>query len=460
MNTIVPPEEMNGMNMRSRRFAVIGSGASGCYAVEALLRGDPELRVDVIERLPTPFGLIRYGVAPDHQGTKAVIRTLGRILEQERVTFYGGVYAGRDISLSEIRTRYDAVILATGVNRDRQLQLPGETLAGVVGSGALASWYNDHPFATDFSGLVAGAKRVLIIGAGNVAIDVARMFLKGANGFDGSDISPSVLEAFCSQSERRIVIVARRGPQHAKFSLSELRELMRQAPGRVFLNPRTRAAFFQGGSKTSAFPVGAALPEILALPDTPSDAFEYLGKHSVEFRFDTHPTEFLPHSSNDHLLGAALFSTTNIGSTSSNCERLDIDLTVTCIGYEHAIRRDVDIFAGELANKDGRISERLYVVGWAKRGPSGAIGTNRTDSHQVADFALEETIPIAGLNSESIGIRPLLEKAGIRWTDYQGWKRIDSKEIRIAASNRARLKISSYSELISTATNATGQLGI
>ena len=141
---------------------------------EALLRGDPEARVDVIERLPTPFGLVRYGVAPDHQGTKAVTRTLGRILENERIGFYGGIDIGRDVPLEELRRQYDATVLATGLNRDRRLQVPGERLDGVMGSGALACWYNDHPLGQDFSAQVARARNVLVIGAGPAGISAAR----------------------------------------------------------------------------------------------------------------------------------------------------------------------------------------------------------------------------------------------------------------------------------------------
>ena len=171
-------------------IAIIGSGPAGCYMADQLLRLLPDASIDILERLPVPFGLIRYGVAPDHQGTKAVARVLDRVLSRDRVSFFGNVEAGRDVRLDELMSLYDAVVLATGAERDRRLGIPGEDLPGVIGSGAFTGWYNGHP--DRHVPQVQGVRSAVIIGNGNVAIDVARVLAKGPAEFAGSDLSPEV----------------------------------------------------------------------------------------------------------------------------------------------------------------------------------------------------------------------------------------------------------------------------
>ncbi|MGE3861736.1 MAG: FAD-dependent oxidoreductase [Burkholderiaceae bacterium] len=412
-----------------RHVAIVGSGASGCYAAEALLKGDAELRVDVIERLPTPFGLIRYGVAPDHQGTKAVTRTLERVLDNPRVAFFGGVTVGRQLSLAVLDRLYDAVILATGVNRDRALGIGGETLDGVVGSGRLASWYNDHPLADALGPAVAAARKVVIVGAGNVALDVARVLTKEPAAFAGSDIADDVLAALRQAPGRRIVVLARRGLHEARFSPGELRELIRMMPGRVFVEARSRHA-----CEPPAAAASPVIRELLALPEPPAALSSH--QATIEFRFDCRPTAFLPARPGSTRLGAVAIEAAGGGTVVEAA-----DLAVTCIGYDHADALGLHTATGRLTHEDGRVRERLYVVGWAKRGPSGTIGTNRADSHKVAARVLAESQSQPERQSEAGGLRAMLQASGHRWVDLDGWRRIDAEERRCAGSGRLRRKL-------------------
>ena len=206
-----------------KNIAIIGSGPADCYLADSLLRLIPDASIDIFERLPVPFGLVRYGVAPDHQGTKAVVRVLDRVLSRDRVSFFGNVEVGRDIRMEELLSLYDAVALATGAARDRRLNIPGEDIAGVVGSGAFVGWYNSHPEHQPPA--VDGVRSAVVIGNGNVAIDVARVLAKNSAELAGSDLSPEVMSWLEGQPIETIHIVGRRSAADAKFTQHELAEL-------------------------------------------------------------------------------------------------------------------------------------------------------------------------------------------------------------------------------------------
>src|SRR5271165_3542929 len=206
-----------------RRIAIIGSGPARCYLADHLLRLLPDASIDILERLPVPFGLVRYGVAPDHQSTKAVTRVLDRVLSRERVSFFGNVEAGRDVRLAELASMYDAVVLATGASRDRRLEIPGEDLPGVMGSGSFVGWYNGHPESP--SPPIADVHSAVVIGNGNVAIDVARILGKSPAELAGSDLSPEAMSWLQAQPIETIHIVGRRSATDARFTEHELEEL-------------------------------------------------------------------------------------------------------------------------------------------------------------------------------------------------------------------------------------------
>ncbi len=405
-----------------RRVAIIGSGPAGCYLADHLLRLLPDASIDILERLPVPFGLIRYGVAPDHQGTKAVTRVLDRVLSRDRVSFFGNVEVGRDVRLDELMSLYDAVVLATGAERDRRLGIPGEDLPGVVGSGAFTGWYNDHPDRA--APPVQSVRSAVIIGNGNVAIDVARVLAKGPAELAGSDLSPEVSAWLEAQPLETIHIVGRRSATDAKFTEHELAEL---------------------GSLERARPVVVDLASLSG----ESAVVERLRRFAAEgrasaiainFHFNLTPVAFL---GDEHLCAVQFRS-----ADGSNIE-MPAQLAVTCIGFESVACGSAVVVNGAFSNHDGKVQDRLYVVGWAKRGPSGTIPTNRTEAQQVAQEISKEVTDANRPGASAL--RQLLEERRVCWVDHAAWHRIDTAETARAGSGRCRRKFSAVTELLEAA---------
>jgi ferredoxin--NADP+ reductase len=412
--------------------AVVGSGPAGCYAAERLAR-EPRCRVDVLDRLPTPFGLIRAGVAPDHQGTKAVSRVLERVLERENVAFHGNVEIGRDLTLDELRGLYDAVVIATGAPLDRRLGVPGEDLAGVVGSAAFVGWYNSHPSFSDGPAPVpARALSAVIVGNGNVALDVARVLAKTPAEMERSDIDPEVQAALAAAPLAEIAIVGRRGAGETGFSVNELSELGRLARAEPVVDPAEVADGIPA-------PNAAALEVLRGWAARPPEG----GRLSIRFRFGLRPLGFAAGEGTPGRLARALFERRD-----GAVEGIPADLAVTCIGYRSAGCCALAPEDGVLRNEGGRIAEGLYVVGWAKRGPSGTIATNRPDSHAVAERVLAEAAPSGRAGRE--GLRALLSARGARAVDAAAWKRIGAAEVARAPEGRARRKFTRVEEMLAT----------
>jgi ferredoxin--NADP+ reductase len=386
----------------SHHIAIVGAGPSGFYAADGLLRGDPAVRIDLIDRLPTPFGLVRAGVAPDHQGTKAVARQFDKLLAQPNVRFCGGVEVGRDISWAALQAAYDAVVVATGMVIDRPLGVPGEEAAHVWGSWRFVAWLNGHP---DFRGGpdLSGVKRVAVIGNGNVAIDVARVLAKSADEMAKSDIVAEAGAAIVAAPVTEIEIIGRRGPEHASFTNNELAEMGRLARA---------VAVTDAAALDAAVPATDPTPERLRktrnLEILKGFAGNAPGSKPITLRFRFHaPAETL---------------------------RLeDYDLVVTCIGYGGA----------DFPKADG-----VFPVGWAKRGPSGTIPTNRADSHAVAQHVLawlKANTPKDGPPKDFVD--PLPDAV-----DAAGWQRIDKAEVAAgAAEGRPRVKLTDWAALLKVA---------
>ncbi|MDE2621304.1 MAG: FAD-dependent oxidoreductase, partial [Sphingomonadales bacterium] len=377
-----------------RQIAIIGSGPAGYYTAEAALKQwGSEVRVDVFDRLPVPFGLIRTGVAPDHQSIKAVSRRYETVALAENVRFLGNVTIGTDITVAELQTLYDAVVLATGAPHDRALDLPGDDLPNLFGSAAFVGWYNGHPqFATldpDLSGHTA-----VVIGNGNVALDVARILAKTPAEFAGSDIVAHALDLLAGSRLERIVILGRRGPHQIAMTPKELGELIQleRAWPRVstddlppegddvLLEPGTRKAV----NHLRAF---AAIPET-ARADKPID---------IEFDFFAAPRRII--GAEGRISGIEVETTRlDNGRAIGTGETYVIPagLVISCIGYQTSPIPGVpfDEMAGRFANDGGRILPGLYCVGWARRGPSGTIGTNRPDGYEVIEtIAADQPTP-------------------------------------------------------------------
>ncbi len=406
-----------------RHIAIIGSGPAGCYLADNLLRLIPDASIDIFERLPVPFGLVRYGVAPDHQGTKAVARVLDRVLGRDRVGFFGNVEVGRDIRLEELMSLYDAVVLATGASRDRRLNIPGEELPGVLGSGEFTGWYNGHP---DYRPpAVEGVRSAVVIGNGNVAIDVARVLAKSSAELAGSDLSPEVMAWLEAQPIETIHIVGRRGSADAKFTPHELAEL---------------------GTLQRAVPIVAEPASVLgngAIVDSLRNFVAHQSRSApvtINFHFNLTPTAFL----GENCLSAAQFR-----SADGMLRNIPAQLAVTCIGYEMRACCSAVPANGVFTNEEGKIKDRLYVVGWAKRGPSGTIPTNRVEAQQLAQKIAQET-PEGGRSGRA-GARQLLGQRQICWVDYAAWRRIDAAEVARARGEHCRFKFATLAEMLDAA---------
>ncbi len=418
-------------------IAIIGSGPAGCYLADHLLRLIPDASIDIVEQLPVPFGLIRYGVAPDHQSTKAVARLFDRTLARDQVTFFGNVEVGRDVKLSELLELYDAVVLATGAQRDRKLGIPGEDLPGVMGSGAFVGWYNGHPARP--APPASGVRSAVVIGNGNVASDVARVLAKGAEELAGSDISPSFAAWLAAQPLCDIHIVGRRGATDARFSDHELAELGDLRHARPVVDP----ADLEGDTA-----IVKTLRSFAASParDTPVE---------IHFHFQLTPVAFIGEDKLEavsfRLTAAAQASSKEERTLGTSGERLDIpaQLAITCIGYEALACCSAMPVNGVFANQGGKVNDRLYVVGWAKRGSSGTIPTNRSEAQQVAQKIAQEITD--GNRAGGVRLRELLESRGVTPVDYAGWRRIDAAELAQACQERCRVKFCSAEGMLQAA---------
>lgn len=403
-------------------IAIIGSGPAGCYLADHLLRLIPDASIDILEKLPVPFGLIRYGVAPDHQSTKNVARVFDRVLSRDRVSFFGNVEVGRDVKLDELLSFYDAVVLATGAARDRRLGVPGEDLPGVAGSGAFVGWYNGHPQAT--SPTVNNVREAVVIGNGNVALDVARILAKGREELFGSDLRREVLDWLQAQSIETIHIVGRRSAAEAKFNDHELAEVGTLQRARPIVSP---------SDITGNSAVAKVLRGFAEVPQRETPV-------TIQFHFNLTPAAFV----GDDTLRAVQFR-----SGSGEMVKVLAQLAVTCIGYESLPCCSATPENGIFANNNGKVDDRLYVVGWAKRGPSGTIPTNRVEAQQVAQKIAQEVQSASRPGTQAL--RHLLDERDCRAVDYDGWKRIDAAELSHADAERCREKLCSTNEMLDAA---------
>ena len=430
-----------------RHIAIVGSGPAGYYTAEAAVKQwGEDARVDIFDKLPVPFGLIRTGVAPDHQSIKAVARRYEKTAIGDTVRFAGNVEIGRDIAIEELTELYDAVILATGAPRDRDLPIPGADSANVFGSAAFVGWYNGHPeyaaLAPDLSG-----RHAVIIGMGNVALDVARILSKTEAEFEGSDIVAHALELLRDSNIETITILGRRGPHQIMMTPKELGELLRleRAVPRVEnadLPPPGSDDMLDPGQRKSV----TLLREFAAL--SPSDR---AGKAlSINFDFFASPT--LIEQEGGRLSGLVVERTElkdgrAVGS--GETYRIPADLLISCIGYRTSpiAGGPFDERAGRFPNEEGRIAPALYCVGWAKRGPSGTIGTNRPDGYAVIEKVAEDIGEGAGKRGRE-GFDELAQKRALDVVTFRDWQRIEEAEIAAARSGAPREKFVDIESMI------------
>jgi ferredoxin--NADP+ reductase len=425
-----------------RHIAIIGSGPAGYYTAEAAQKGFGEdVRVDIFDLMPVPYGLIRSGVAPDHQSIKGVSRRYEKTALSDNVRFVGNVAVGRDVAIPELRELYDAVVLATGAPQDRPLDIPGAELGNVIGSAAFVGWYNGHPQFADLDPDLSG-KTAVVIGMGNVALDVARILAKTPREFEGSDIVSHALERLAASNIDRIVILGRRGPHQIMMTpkeLGELGELERAAP---HVEPRdlpeeAEDAVLEPGLRKSVTLLRgfAAVPEHIRAEK----------RVTVEFDFFAQPVALKGSGKVEAIEVERTQVVTGRAQGTGETYSIPASLVVSCIGYRTAPIPDVpfDERAGRFANDEGRILPGLYCVGWARRGPSGTIGTNRPDGYSLVE-KIREDIDSGALGRADkqgrAGFDALAEQRGLDVVTFRDWKKIEEAEEKAAREGAPREK--------------------
>ncbi|QGN56077.1 FAD-dependent oxidoreductase [Novosphingobium sp. Gsoil 351] len=429
-----------------RHIAIIGSGPAGYYAAEAALKhwGD-EVAVDIFDQLPVPYGLIRSGVAPDHQSIKAVSRRYEATAQSANVRFIGNVSVGSDVSIAEMQSLYDAVVLATGAPHDRPLALPGEHLGNVFGSAAFVGWYNGHPQFADLKPDLSGETAV-VIGMGNVALDVARILAKTRTEFDGSDIVAHALDTLDCSRIHKVVILGRRGPHQIMMTPKELGELGHLARACPRVDPGDLPdlgddALLEPGLRKSV----THLRGFAAIPES------HRADMAIELEFDFFASP-VALQGDKQVTGVTVERTrVEAGRAVPTGETYTIpaSLVVSCIGYQTSPIPGVpfDERAGRFANDEGRILPGLYCVGWARRGPSGTIGTNRPDGFGVIDKIVED-IGAGGGKQGRAGFDRLAAERKLDVVTFADWKLIEEAETKAAREGAPREKFVDVASMI------------
>jgi ferredoxin--NADP+ reductase len=461
--------------------AVVGSGPAGLYTAEALVKqaallpSPVDVHVDVFDRLPTPYGLVRYGVAPDHKSIKSVANYLRRVLESPGVTFIGGVHFGEDVTRDELLGAYDAVVYATGAMRDRRLGIPGEDLPGSYAATEFVNWYSGHPDVHPGT-FTLDAESVAVIGVGNVAVDVARILARDVAELESTDIPEPVMDALRASKVREVHVIGRRGPAHAKFTTKELRELGEL--GSVHVSTDAAEMELAEGYDRSGESVALATADrrvrgnLVAMSgwnDVPADP-----ARKLRLRFWLRPAEI--HESSSGTAGALRLERTRILENgqlegTGEFETLDAQLVLRSVGYQSVPLSGVpfDTRSYIVPNSHGRVLSETgvplpgeYVAGWLKRGPTGVIGTNKADAAEtvqalLADLAggpdvgegkltrpgllrrpggdeIPEPEEPAGGSARRSPLGSVLEARGVTPVSYADWLRVSAAEEDLAAS--------------------------
>lgn len=418
------------------RIAIIGSGPSGFYTAEALLRTLDGCRITMFERLHAPHGLVRYGVAPDHQKLKQVAMVFDRIAEDPRFTFFGGVDVGRDLSLAELRAHHDAVVLATGCPDDRRLGVPGETLAQIHGSARFVGWYNGHPDACDLQPDLSGDAAV-VIGHGNVALDVCRLLLRDYGDLRRSDIPAPMQPAFAARGVSTVHLLGRSGPGATKFTFKEFRQLV-ELPGLRVVVPQAGCLGAASGAASADDDAARVADWLRANAQRETDP----SCANVVLWFHVRPRAFEGDDRVEHVLLEPAPGRSSLATETP--AKLRCNLVVTCVGYRSRGWPGLDPDpasgawrhrAGQLLDAQGRAMPGLFVAGWAKRGPNGIIGTNRADGCETADTLCDRLPELRrpAADGDDGAITRLLAARGVEPMSYPQWRLLDVCEQRDGA---------------------------
>jgi ferredoxin--NADP+ reductase len=440
------------------KVAVVGSGPSGIYAAEAL--NDQGVAVDVFDRLPVPFGLVRYGVAPDHLSIRSVRNTLDRVWDREGVRFVGNVEVGRDVSIEDLREAYDAVILTYGASSDRRLGVEGEDLPGSVAATDFVAWYTGYPDyrGPNFAELLPQVRSIAVVGVGNVAVDVVRVLSKSPEELAHTDMPEHVLTALASVPVADVHLIGRRGPVQASFTTKELKELGELAKADVVTSPADLELDDISAAALSENKVATRNVKLLSewaerAPRADADV-------QITLHFFARPAAII---GEDKVTGLDLertaFDADGALVDTGKREHIDVDLIVRSVGYRGRALPGVpfDESRGVIPHEEGRVLDGdqpvpgLYVAGWIKRGPTGIIGTNKKCAVQTVGSVMDDAH--AGLitqgRAEGRDLARELEESGIAVVGVQGWRAVDrAEQERGSALGKERVTVHDRAELL------------
>ncbi|MFE4962580.1 FAD-dependent oxidoreductase [Streptomyces sp. NPDC056660] len=442
------------------RVAVVGSGPSGCYTAQNLVQLDPTVVVDVLDRLPCPYGLVRYGVAPDHEKIKSLQGNLRTVLEHERVRFLGGVRIGGgpgELPVERLRELYHAVVYCVGAAGDRRLGIPGEELPGSWSATEFVSWYSAHPDAID-AGFVRDARSAVVIGVGNVAVDVARMLARGVAELSPTDMPQAALTALAASRIREVHVVGRRGPSQARFTTKELRELGALPDTEVCVDP-AELALDPGYADPSELPA-AQRRNVEVLRGWGTAGTRGAGRR-IWLRFFLRPVELLADGGR---VSAVRFERTEPDEHggvrgTGRYETVDAQLVLRSVGYRGVPLAGLpfDPGTGTVPHAAGRVlhgpagAPGDYVAGWIKRGPTGVIGTNRPDAKETVTSLLADAPVLLG---RAVPEDPVtaLRALGIEPVAWSGWQAIERAEAALGARlGRSVVKLADWDTLLTAA---------
>ena len=419
--------------MAHYKVAIVGAGPAGYFAAQALqnLQSDEmTFSIDLIERLPTPWGLVRSGVAPDHPKIKTVAKVFEKVATAGNVRLFAHVELGKDISMEDLKAHYDAVVIATGSSLGRKLGIPGEDLPGSMSAATFVPWYNAHPDFKD-ENVDLSSSTAIVIGAGNVAMDVARMLALEPSELDPTDTADHAIAAFKSSAVRTVVISARRGAEHAAFTSPELRELPKLEHTNVIIEKRDITEALERVGEDIEKDVKSNLDAMALIADQVPAGHE----RTMKFQFLATPKEIR----GDGKVQEVVFTKTGSDEEFS----ISCGLVVTAIGYEAEPLDGIPYERGKVVNSDGRVKDNIYVVGWAKRGPSGVIGTNKSDSSDVMKLLVEDlkSPKTAGDITELLGDAVVVTQSH--------WEAINAAEVAAGeAKGKPRVKSVTRDELL------------
>lgn len=465
-----------GTEVRPLVVAIIGAGPSGFYAAGSLLsQKTVTLRVDMFDRLPTPFGLVRYGVAPDHQKIKSVSKVYERTAADSRFRFYGHVNFGTDITHDDLRQHYDAVIYAVGAQSDRKLNIPGEDFNGSISATEFVAWYNGHPDYVDLAPTL-NTENIVVVGVGNVAMDVARILAKTVDELHETDIADHALEVLAESRVKNIFVLSRRGPAQVKFTNPEIKEFGELAnaepvvdAAELELDPLSAQEIAEDKEALRNLEI---LREFATRPPQSKD-------RKVHFRFLVSPVEILDDGAGN--VGAVRIERNVLTPTADGYLNargtgetfiIPAGMVMRSVGYKGLPLPDVpyEERSGTIYNKYGRVLDHAtdtpvvgeYVVGWAKRGPSGVIGTNKPDAAETVEHLLADLPNLTpALNASPVSIEALLQSRGVTYVTIAGWRLLDQIEtLRGTDSGRPRVKFTNTADMLQAIAEAAEGVNI